>query len=151
MAPATCGLPPGRVPWKVQLPVEMPDAQLSCDALFLGGVPCAVLITRTSESAASVTRKGEARALCRSHSAVQGRTHVCGAQGVHWREREGEMAKRTIRRRGSGVIALIAVLAALAGPSAAAADPGKSKAKAEASFTYTYVFDFPVDASWAEE
>lgn len=95
---------------------------------------------------------GEARVLHRSQSALEARTHVCGAQGVHWREREGEMAKGTRGRRGSAVIALIAVLAALAGPSAAAADPGKSKGKASApAKAYAYDFSFGVDASWVEE
>ena len=71
------------------------------------------------------------------------------------REREGEMANKKSGRRGSAVIALIAVLAALAGPSAAMADPGKSmSAAASASgslYAFTYAYGFGVDASWAEE
>jgi hypothetical protein len=60
------------------------------------------------------------------------------------REREGEMAKVKSGRRGSAVIALIAVLAALAGPSAALADSGS-----EYGFSDSYSFD--VVASWVEE
>ena len=67
------------------------------------------------------------------------------------REREGEMANRKAGRRGSGVIALIAVLAALAGPSAATADPGKSKGNAAPAYAYAYAFSFGIDASWVEE
>jgi hypothetical protein len=61
------------------------------------------------------------------------------------------MAKRTRGRRGSAVIALVAVLAALAWPSAAAADPGKSKGTASAPANAYYAFSFGVDASWVEE
>ena len=67
------------------------------------------------------------------------------------REREGEMAKRTMRRRGSGVIALIAVLAALAGPSVASAKPGKSSGEPATVFAYDYAFWFGFEASWVEE
>ena len=71
------------------------------------------------------------------------------------REREGEMANKKAGRRGSAVIALIAVLAALAGPSVAAADPGKSRSTAASAsaavYAYAYSFGFGVDASWVEE
>ena len=67
------------------------------------------------------------------------------------REREGEMANKKAGRRGSGVIALIAVLAALAGPSAATADPGKSNGNAALAYAYANAFSFGVDASWVEE
>jgi hypothetical protein len=60
------------------------------------------------------------------------------------REEEGEMANKKSGRRGSAVIALIAVLAALVGPSAAKAGPSNAHASA-------YAFSFGVDASWAEE
>jgi hypothetical protein len=63
------------------------------------------------------------------------------------REREGEMANKKSGRRWSGVIALIAVLAAMAGPSAAMADRGKSTSNAPSAYSY----NFGVDASWAEE
>jgi hypothetical protein len=61
------------------------------------------------------------------------------------------MAKKKTGRRGSGVIALIAVLAALAGPSAAAADPGKSDSNAVSASAYEYGFSFDIVASWVEE
>jgi hypothetical protein len=62
------------------------------------------------------------------------------------------MAIRNLRKRGSGVIALIAVLAALAGPSAAVADTGKSQGNGSALvLAYKYAFSFGVDASWVEE
>jgi hypothetical protein len=60
------------------------------------------------------------------------------------REREGEMAnKKAGRKRGSGVIALIAVLAALAGPSAAMADSG--------GYAFLDSYNFGGEASWVEE
>ncbi len=55
------------------------------------------------------------------------------------------MANKKSGRRGSAIIALIAVLAALAGPSAAMADKGRSGSAA------AYAYNFGVDASWAEE
>jgi hypothetical protein len=61
------------------------------------------------------------------------------------REREGEMANKKSGRRGSAIIALIAVLAALAGPSAAMAGSGTSNSAP------AYAYNFGVDASWAEE
>jgi hypothetical protein len=71
------------------------------------------------------------------------------------REREGEMAKKKSGTRGSAVIALIAVVAALAGPSAAAADPGKSNGQAASAlgnaYSYAYSYGFGLDASWVEE
>jgi hypothetical protein len=60
------------------------------------------------------------------------------------REREGEMAKQKSGRRWSAVIALIAVLAALAGPSAASADYGSE-------YAFSDSYSFGVDASWVEE
>lgn len=61
------------------------------------------------------------------------------------------MAIRTIRRRGSAVIALIAVLAALAGPSAASAKPAKASGQATTLLAYDYAFDLGFEASWVEE
>jgi hypothetical protein len=145
-APATCGLPPGRVPWKVQLPGEMPDLALSCvrrTVTSFGGAPFSRLVTRTSESRVPLPRKGEACAHLRFHSAL--RTNELRLRGVMaLRKREGEMAKQKSGRRWSAVIALIAVLAALAGPSAALADSGS-----EYGFSDSYSFD--VVASWVEE
>jgi hypothetical protein len=94
--------------------------------------------------------------MCGSHSAVQhdSRLRCAGSNGVA-RERRGEMANKKTGKRGAGVIALIAVLAALAGPSAASADPGKSMGKAASAagnpYAYSYAFSFGVDASWVEE
>jgi flagellar basal body-associated protein FliL len=70
------------------------------------------------------------------------------------REREVEMANKKSGKRGSGIIALIAVVAALAGgPSAASASPGKSKAPQNASAPAVvpawYVAP-SLEASWAE-
>ena len=72
------------------------------------------------------------------------------ARASNLREREGEMANRKAPKRGSGVIALIAVLAALAGPSAASADPGKSHGQASLSSDLGG-FGLSIVASWAEE
>jgi hypothetical protein len=93
--------------------------------------------------------------MCGSHSAVQHDSRLRCAGSMALREREGEMANKKTGKRGAGVIALIAVLAALAGPSAASADPGKSKSKAASvagnPYAYAYAFSFGVDASWVEE
>ncbi len=70
------------------------------------------------------------------------------------REREVEMANKKSGKRGSGLIALIAVIAALAGPPAASADPGKAQAPGKASLAAVLPVesDIPfLEASWAEE
>jgi hypothetical protein len=58
------------------------------------------------------------------------------------------MANRKSGKRGSGIIALIAVIAALAGPSAAMADPGHAAAQVKVC---SYSYAFGLEASWAEE
>jgi len=97
-----------------------------------------------SESREGVTRKGEAGALRRSHSALKDEPQLRCAGSLALREEEGEMANKKSGRRGSAVIALIAVLAALAGPSAAKANPSNAYASA-------YAYSFGVDASWADQ
>jgi len=59
------------------------------------------------------------------------------------------MARKTSGRRGAAIIALIAVLAALAGPGVASASSGKSQAPVPA--TAAPVSGIGVVASWAEE
>jgi hypothetical protein len=63
------------------------------------------------------------------------------------------MVNKKSGKRGSGIIALIAVIAALAGPSTAMADPGKSKGPADPAQgkAYAYSYAFGLEASWAEE
>jgi hypothetical protein len=64
------------------------------------------------------------------------------------------MANRKSGRQGSGIIALIAVVAAVAaGPSAALAKSGESKAPPEASVSVSlpaFDYSFSFEASWAE-
>lgn len=63
------------------------------------------------------------------------------------------MANRKSGKRGSGIIALIAVIAALAGPSTALADPGKSNGPGDPAqgMAYFYSYAFGLEASWVEE
>jgi hypothetical protein len=75
------------------------------------------------------------------------------------REREVEMANRDVTKRGSGIVALIAVIAAFAAPAGASATPGKSKAgQSEPAVAVaptilpelTITTDVVADASWAD-
>src|SRR5919198_2073012 len=87
---------------------------------FLAGV--SVLIPRRSEPAPRLPLMGEARTACSSQGQL-GSTNPLRHAWRHCARGEREMARKQVRKRGSLCIALIAVLAALAGgPSAAAAD-----------------------------
>jgi hypothetical protein len=63
------------------------------------------------------------------------------------------MAKKKSGKRGSGIIALIAVIAAIAGgPSAASANPGHGQGQGPVAELLPVQSDIPfLDASWAEE
>jgi hypothetical protein len=63
-------------------------------------------------------------------------------------EGEREMARKSSSKRGAAIIALIAVLAALAGPGAASAAPKKTESAPAVSVS---VGGFGEIASWAEE
>ena len=78
----------------------------------------------------------------------------CGSCAEALSEREREMAKKTASRRGAVIVALIAVLAALAGPGAASATQVKPTYAAPAPITVVYgwstVASWVEEASWAE-